>query len=101
MNGHADHGKMATGHRRLRRVACTCRDDKQRVRNSACECEVEPAFWATRRAGLVAEIDAKKNSLHFYCLGAEDRQRFEHLEASCPWLSTALALLMRDESGCA
>lgn len=69
------------GRRRLRRVAKACRDLGQRVQNSVFECEVDPAQWTTLRARLLAEIDAEKDSLRFYRLGADGKRRVEHVGA--------------------
>lgn len=71
----------AEGRRRLRRVAKACQDFGQRVQNSVFECEVDPARWAMLRASLIAEIDARKDSLRFYQLGASGRRRVEHVGA--------------------
>jgi CRISPR-associated protein Cas2 len=69
------------GRRRLRRVARACLDFGQRVQNSVFECEVDPAQWISLRARLIAEIDADKDSLRFYHLGAEARRKVEHIGA--------------------
>lgn len=69
------------GRRRLRRVARACLDLGQRVQNSVFECEVDPAQWAQLRARLVDEIDATKDSLRFYRLGADGKRRVEHVGA--------------------
>ena len=69
------------GRRRLRRVARACLDRGQRVQNSVFECEVDPAQWAQLRARLLEEIDAGKDSLRFYRLGAEGKRRVEHVGA--------------------
>ena len=69
------------GRRRLRRVANTCLDYGQRVQNSVFECEVDPARWAMLRATLIDEIEADKDSLRFYRLGAKGSQRIEHVGA--------------------
>lgn len=71
----------AAGRRRLRRVARACLDLGQRVQNSVFECEVDPAQWAILRSSLIKEIDAEKDSLRFYHLGAEGRRRVEHVGA--------------------
>jgi CRISPR-associated protein Cas2 len=71
----------AEGRRRLRRVAKACQDFGQRVQNSVFECEVDPACWAKLRASLMSEIDAQKDSLRFYQLGASGRRRVEHVGA--------------------
>ncbi|KAA5803591.1 CRISPR-associated endonuclease Cas2 [Alkalicaulis satelles] len=69
------------GRRRLRRVARACLDFGQRVQNSVFECELEPAQWVALRARLIAEIDETEDSLRFYRLGAEGKQRIEHVGA--------------------
>jgi CRISPR-associated protein Cas2 len=71
----------AAGRRRLRRVARACLDYGQRVQNSVFEIEVDPAQWALLRARLVAEIDAGRDSLRCYRLGADGRRRVEHIGA--------------------
>ncbi|HEY0185570.1 MAG TPA: CRISPR-associated endonuclease Cas2 [Rhodopila sp.] len=70
-----------SGRRRLRRVARACLDYGQRVQQSVFECEVDPAQWAALRARLLGEIDAERDSLRFYRLGAQGRQRVEHVGA--------------------
>ncbi len=69
------------GRTRLRRVARACLDLGQRVQNSVFECEVDPARWAQLRARLMSEIDATKDSLRFYRLGADGKRRIEHVGA--------------------
>jgi CRISPR-associated protein Cas2 len=71
----------APGRRRLRRVARACLDYGQRVQNSVFEIEVDPAQWAVLRARLVGEIDADRDSLRCYQLGADGRRRVEHIGA--------------------
>ncbi|MBU6267184.1 MAG: CRISPR-associated endonuclease Cas2 [Sphingomonadales bacterium] len=74
----------AVGRRRLRRVANACKDLGQRVQNSVFECEVDPAQWAILRGRLLDEIDAEKDSLRFYRLGADGKRRIEHVGAKLP-----------------
>ena len=71
----------AAGRRRLRRVAKACLDWGQRVQLSVFECEVDPAQWAALKARLLAEIDAARDSLRFYYLGAKAKRRVEHVGA--------------------
>jgi CRISPR-associated protein Cas2 len=71
----------SAGRRRLRRVARACLDLGQRVQNSVFECEVDPAQWATLRARLLNEIDAEKDSLRFYRLGADGKKKVDHVGA--------------------
>jgi len=69
------------GARRLRRVAKTCLNYGQRVQCSVFECEVDPAQWVILKAVLIDEIDPEKDSLRFYFLGANWRNRVEHVGA--------------------
>lgn len=69
------------GKRRLRRVARACQDYGQRVQFSVFECEVEPAQWVALRDRLIQAIDPATDSLRFYRLGAEGRDRVEHVGA--------------------
>lgn len=73
--------ETAEGRRRLRRVARACLDYGQRVQYSVFECEVDPAQWTALRARLIGEIDAARDSLRFYRLGADGRRRVEHIGA--------------------
>jgi len=69
------------GEARLRRVAKACLDFGQRVQNSVFECVVDPAQWTALRARLVELIDPDWDSLRFYFLGANWRNRVEHVGA--------------------
>lgn len=69
------------GTRRLRRVAKVCRDFGQRVQFSVFECMVDPAQWTRLRQLLIQEIDMEADSLRFYFLGANWRNRVEHVGA--------------------
>jgi CRISPR-associated protein Cas2 len=69
------------GKRRLRRVARACRDFGQRVQYSVFECDVNPAQWVKLKARLIKEINAEKDSLRFYHLGANWKPRVEHVGA--------------------
>ena len=68
----------AEGRKRLRRIARECENWGRRVQFSVFECVVDPAQWAALRAKLLAEMDAEKDSLRFYFLGANWRSRLEH-----------------------
>ncbi len=65
------------GRRRLRRVAKACEDYGQRVQDSVFECVVDPARWELLRAKLLEIIDEEQDSLRFYFLGANYRNRIE------------------------
>lgn len=67
------------GRRRLRRVARVCVNWGQRVQNSVFECSVDPAQFTKLKASLLDEIDSKVDSLRFYFLGSNWRNRVEHV----------------------
>lgn len=69
------------GRRRLRRVAKACVNCGQRVQFSVFECLLDPAQWAALRARLIREIDEELDSLRFYFLGSNWKQRVEHVGA--------------------
>ena len=69
------------GQTRLRRVAKLCEDYGQRVQFSVFECVVDPAQWAKLKHRLVREIDPVTDSLRFYFLGSNWRNRIEHVGA--------------------
>lgn len=71
----------ADGRRRLRKVAKYCVDYGQRVQNSVFECSADAATMARVKAGLLALIDAEKDSLRFYYLGNNYHSRVEHYGA--------------------
>jgi CRISPR-associated protein Cas2 len=73
--------KEAGGSRRLNRVAKACTDYGQRVQYSVFECIVDPAQWAVLKQRLMDEIDPEQDSLRFYYLGANWRNRVEHYGA--------------------
>jgi CRISPR-associated protein Cas2 len=66
------------GRRRLRHVAKECENFGQRVQNSVFECLVEPAQWVVLRNRLIELINPKTDSLRFYFLGANWKNRIEH-----------------------
>jgi CRISPR-associated protein Cas2 len=67
------------GERRLRNAAKICKNYGQRVQNSVFECLVEPAQWVVLRQKLITLIDDSKDSLRFYFLGANWKNRVEHV----------------------
>lgn len=66
------------GRRRLNRVARACLDFGQRVQNSVFECVVDPTQWARLRLRLLDEYNPKEDSLRFYFLGSNWKDRVEH-----------------------
>ncbi|NOZ19589.1 MAG: CRISPR-associated endonuclease Cas2 [Planctomycetes bacterium] len=73
--------ETAAGQKRLRRVAKVCENMGQRVQNSVFECLVDPAQWTALRARLIEEIDEGLDSLRFYFLGKNWKNRVEHVGA--------------------
>jgi CRISPR-associated protein Cas2 len=71
----------AGGARRLRHVAKACRDYGQRVQFSVFEIEVDPAQWAVLKARLEDAINPDVDSLRYYYLGANWKNRIEHVGA--------------------
>lgn len=69
------------GQKRLRRVARACKDYGQRVQFSVFECNVDPAQWTVLRQRLIDEIIPGTDSLRFYFLGSNWRNRIEHIGA--------------------
>ena len=72
------------GQRRLRRVAKVCKDYGQRVQKSVFECIVDPAQWAVLKDKLESEINSEKDSLRYYFLGSNWKNRVEHVGAKEP-----------------
>ncbi|MDR2212571.1 MAG: CRISPR-associated endonuclease Cas2, partial [Pseudomonadales bacterium] len=69
----------SAGARRLRHVAKACQDYGQRVQFSVFEIEVDPAQWVTLKARLGEIIDPATDSLRFYYLGKQWRNKVEHV----------------------
>lgn len=68
----------SAGRRRLRSIAKICLDYGMRVQHSVFECEVEPAQYAVLKDQLMNAYDPEEDSLRFYVLGRNGRQRVEH-----------------------
>ena len=69
------------GKRRLRLVAKQCQNYGQRVQNSVFECLVDAAQMKILKHRLLGLIDPEQDSLRFYYLGNEWRNRVEHVGA--------------------
>lgn len=65
--------------RRLRRVARICKNRGQRVQKSVFECLVDPAQWTSMRGKLLDVINTKQDSLRFYFLGSNWKNRVEQV----------------------
>lgn len=66
------------GRRRLRHVAKVCKNYGQRVQNSVFECLVDPAQFTDMKHRLYEIVDADLDSLRFYFLGKNWKNRVEH-----------------------
>jgi CRISPR-associated protein Cas2 len=66
------------GRRRLSRVARACQDFGYRVQKSIFECLVAQVDWVRLKQRLLDELDEKKDSLLFYFIDEQARQKKEH-----------------------
>lgn len=69
------------GKSRLRKVSKKCKDYGQRVQNSVFECLIDPAQLRQLQDALKKIIDPEVDSLRFYYLGDNWKQRIEHIGA--------------------
>lgn len=69
------------GKKRLHKVAKICQNYGQRVQNSVFECIIDPAQVIQLKNHLTSIIDLEQDSLRFYYLGNEWRNRVEHIGA--------------------
>ncbi len=76
--------KKREGQRRLRRVAKVCQDYGVRVQDSVFECLVDPAQFTQLRARLENEYSEEEDSFRFYFLGANWKNRVEHMGTKEP-----------------
>lgn len=70
-----------TGKSRLRKVAKQCVNHGQRVQNSVFECLLDPAQFAELKHRLEGIVDPKTDSLRYYFLGNNWKNRVEHFGA--------------------
>ncbi|WP_342554490.1 CRISPR-associated endonuclease Cas2 [Paenibacillus sp. FSL R7-0652] len=69
------------GRRRLSRVAKKCVDHGQRVQNSVFECILDAAQFRRLRLELEELIDKDTDSLRFYNLGDNYKNKVDHVGA--------------------
>lgn len=69
------------GCKRLNRVAKVCKNYGQRVQNSVFECLVDPQKFAELKHRLEEIIDPDKDSIRYYYLGSNWKNRVEHVGA--------------------
>ena len=73
--------ETADGKKRLRKVAKQCVNYGQRVQNSVFECILDATQCRKIRALLEEIIDIEKDSLRFYYLGNNYKNKVEHIGA--------------------
>ncbi len=66
------------GTRIIRNVSKACENYGQRVQNSVFECLVDPSQWVTLKNQLELIFDPEKDSLRYYYLGKNWKNRVEH-----------------------
>ena len=69
----------AAGRKRLRQIARQCVNYGQRVQNSVFECLMDPAQCKALQARLCRIMDTEKDSLRFYYLGNNYKNKVEHI----------------------
>lgn len=69
------------GKKRLRKVAKQCVNYGQRVQNSVFECILDAALCKQVQHKLELLIDKDKDSLRFYYLGNQYKNKVEHIGA--------------------
>ena len=63
----------------MRQVAKACLNCGQRVQNSVFECVVDAAEWTSLRLRLLELIDPEQDSIRFYQLGNQYKNKIEHV----------------------
>ncbi|WP_042357359.1 CRISPR-associated endonuclease Cas2 [Bacillus rubiinfantis] len=67
------------GKKRLRKVSKECQNYGQRVQNSVFECNVDATQFTLLKLRLMDIIDPDKDSLRFYQLGNNYKNKVEHV----------------------
>ena len=71
----------AEGRKRLRQIAKQCVNYGQRVQNSVFECVIEPVKMKEVQHKLEKIMDKEKDSLRYYYLGNNYKNKVEHVGA--------------------
>lgn len=71
----------AAGRRRLRRIAKACENRGIRVQNSVFECNLDWAQWLELKANLEKICDPEVDSLRYYNLGNNYKEKVVHYGA--------------------
>ena len=83
----------AAGKKRLRQIAKQCVNYGQRVQNSVFECLVDPAQFAELKHRLESIIDPETDSLRYYFLGTNWKNRVEHFGAKSAYDPEGMLLI--------
>ncbi|WP_435925827.1 CRISPR-associated endonuclease Cas2 [Paenibacillus sp. DYY-L-2] len=67
------------GQRRLRQVSKVCQNYGQRVQHSVFECVVDATQYVVLKQKLIDIIDPEEDSLRFYQLGNNYKNKVEHV----------------------
>ncbi len=67
------------GARRLTKVAKVCTNYGRRVQNSVFECLVDSTQFAMIKKQIADIIDEEKDSVRYYLLGEQYKNRIEHI----------------------
>lgn len=81
------------GKARLRKVAKECQNHAQRVQNSVFEANLEYSNFLKLKARLMELIDPETDSLRFYYLGNNWKNRVEHFGAKETYDSEGVIIL--------
>ena len=71
--------ETSAGRKRLRQVARKCVSHGQRVQNSVFECLLDAAQFAVFKSELTSLIDPDLDSLRFYQLGNNYKNKVDHV----------------------
>ncbi|UTI40180.1 CRISPR-associated endonuclease Cas2 [Niallia sp. RD1] len=71
----------SSGRKRLRKVAKVCQNYGQRVQNSVFECIVDATQFTSLKIELTGIIDQNSDSLRFYQLGNNYKNKVTHIGA--------------------
>ncbi len=83
----------AAGRRRLRRIAKACEDWGVRVQNSVFECTVDWSQWLKLKSDLESICDPELDSLRYYNLGNNYKEKVVHYGAK-PAIDPAADILL-------
>lgn len=73
--------QTSAGRRRLRRIAAACEDWGVRVQNSVFECYLDWSQWLELKSKLESICDPESDSLRYYNLGNNYREKVVHFGA--------------------